>query len=140
MAIGLFLALILYLAYAPQPSLNPMEHTATIISETTAFKSESSEAFLGKAAIVDQLDLRNPNPAFINEAKLILSRAGLQVDVYPPEAVTISLYKDVSAKGYRLIVFRVHMGVNDEAGGKPVGLFTSESYSQFDYQVEQLRD
>jgi hypothetical protein len=136
--IGLFLILVLYLAFAPQP--NPMEHTATIISETTAFKSESSEAFLGKAAIVDQLGLKNPNPAFINEAKLILGRGGLQVDVYPPEAVTISLYKTISAKGYRLIVFRVHMGVNDEAGDKPVGLFTSESYNQFSYQVEQLRD
>jgi hypothetical protein len=32
------------------------------------------------------------------------------------------------------------MGVNEEAGDKPVGLFTSEPYSQFDYQVEQLRD
>jgi hypothetical protein len=32
------------------------------------------------------------------------------------------------------------MDVNDEAGDKPVGLFTSEPYSQFDYQVEQLKD
>jgi len=136
--IGLFMALVFYLAFAPQP--NPMEHTATIISETTVFKSESSEAFLGKAAIVDQLGLKNPNPAFINEAKLILGRGGFQVDVYPPEAVTISLYKTISTKGYRLIVFRVHMGVNDEASDKPVGLFTTEPYNQFDYQVEQLRD
>jgi hypothetical protein len=136
--IGLFLALVLYLAFAPQP--NPMEHIVTSSSGTTVFKSESSEAFLGKAAIVDQLGLRNPNQAFINEAKLILGRAGFQVDVYPPEAVTVSLYKTISARGYRLIVFRVHMGVNDEAGDKPVGLFTSEPYSQFDYQVEQLRD
>jgi hypothetical protein len=135
--VGLFLALILYLAFAPQPNLNPMEHIVTSSSGTTVFKSES---FLGKAAIVDQLGLRNPNPAFINEAKLILGRGGFQVDVYPPETVTISLYKTISTKAYRLIVFRVHMGVNDEAGDKPVGLFTSESYSHFDYQVEQLRD
>ena len=136
--IGLFMALVFYLAFAPQP--NPMEHTATIISETTTFKSESSEAFLGKAAIVDQLGLKNPNPVFINEAKLILGRASFQVDVYPPETVTVSLYKTISAKAYRLIVFRVHMGVNDEASDKPVGLFTTEPYNQFNYQVEQLRD
>jgi hypothetical protein len=133
--IGLFLAFFLYLAFAPQPS--SIEHTS---SGTTSIKSEPSKNFLGKAAIVDQLGLRNPNKAFINEAKLILGQAGFQVDVYPPESITVSLYKDISAKGYRLIVFRVHMGVNEESLDKPVGLFTTEPYSQFNYQVEQLRD
>jgi len=32
------------------------------------------------------------------------------------------------------------MDVNEEAGDKSAGLFTSEPYSQFDYQVEQLKD
>ena len=132
------MALILYLAFAPQPNL--MEHIVTSSSGTIVFKSESTEAFLGKAAIVDQLGLRNLNPAFINEAKLILGRGGFQVDVYPPEMVTVNLYKTISTKGYRLIVFRVHMGVNEEANDKPVGLFTTEPYSQFNYQVEQLKD
>ncbi|MGC8961489.1 MAG: hypothetical protein ACP5K1_03475 [Candidatus Bathyarchaeia archaeon] len=138
MGIGLFLAFVLYLAFAPQP--NPIEHGVTSGGGAKAFKSESREAFLGKAAIIDQLGLRNPNQAFINEAELILGRAGLQVDVYPPEAVTVSLYKTISAKGYRLIVFRIHMGVNDEALDKPVGLSTTEPYIQFNHQVEQLGD
>ena len=59
-------------------SLNPVEHIVTSNSGATVFKSESNEAFLGKAANVDQLDLRNPNPAFIDEAKLILDRQRLK--------------------------------------------------------------
>jgi hypothetical protein len=59
--------------------------------EQQFLKANLVKPFLGKAAIIDQLGLRNPNPAFINEAKLILSRAGFQVDVYPPEAVNCGL-------------------------------------------------
>jgi hypothetical protein len=55
-----------------------VEHIVTSNSGATVFKSESNEAFLGKAANVDQLDLRNPNPAFIDEAKLILDRQRLK--------------------------------------------------------------
>ncbi|MEM3506617.1 MAG: hypothetical protein QXT31_03060 [Candidatus Bathyarchaeia archaeon] len=130
--IGFFMALILYLAFAPIP--NPSQNNvSTIVTKTTSPKSS-------KAAIVDQLGLRYPNQAFINEAKIILSQAGFQVDVYPPEAVTVNLYKTISSKAYSLIVFRVHMGIDDEAIDKPTGLFTNEPYNQFGYQFEQLKD
>ncbi|MEM4649105.1 MAG: hypothetical protein QXP78_00370 [Candidatus Bathyarchaeia archaeon] len=132
-SIGFFIALILYLAFAPTP-------TSSQNNLFTSSVTKATSSILGKAAIVDQLGLRYPNQAFINEAKIILGRAGFQVDVYSPEAVTVNLYKTISTKAYRLIVFRVHMGVNDEAIDKPVGLFTSESYNQFKYQVEQLKD
>ncbi|MEM2902557.1 MAG: hypothetical protein QXO32_07515 [Candidatus Bathyarchaeia archaeon] len=138
-AIGLFLAFILYLAFAPQPGV--VERPEASSTATTPIQPGSTaETITRKAAIVDQLGLRHPNPSFIDEARLILERAGFQVDVYPPEAVTVSLYKTVSSKGYRVIVFRVHMGVNDQAPDRPVGLFTTESYSPFDYQLEQLKD
>ncbi|MEM3022982.1 MAG: hypothetical protein QW645_05590 [Candidatus Bathyarchaeia archaeon] len=127
MAIGLFFASILYLAFAPQPIPKGARGGAT-------------ESVSRRAAIIDQLGLRYPNKAFVEGAKGILTGAGLRVDVYPPEAVTVDLYKAISTRGYRLIVFRVHMGVNDEAIDKPVGLLTSEPHSQFKYQVEQLRN
>jgi len=138
-AIGLFLVFILYLAFAPQPGV--VERPEARISATTPVPPKSMvEVVSGKAAIVDQLALRHPNPSFTDEARLILEGAGFQVDVCPPEAVTVNLYKTVSAKGYRLAVFRVHMGVNDEAPDRPVGLFTAEAYSPFDHQLEQLKD
>lgn len=129
----LFSALIFYLAFSP-PTPSPPESS----TRTETYLEVSTEA--GRTAIVDQLGLRLPNQSFIDEAERILIEAGFQVDVYPPEEVTVGLYKGISAKGYRLIVFRVHMGVNEEAEGKPVGMFTAEPYNQFEYPVEQLRD
>ena len=52
----------------------------------------------------------------------------------------MNLYKAISTKGSHLIVFRVQMGIDDEAIDKPVCLFTSDPYSQFKYQIEQLRN
>ncbi|MEM3608641.1 MAG: hypothetical protein QW238_07240 [Candidatus Bathyarchaeia archaeon] len=136
-AIILFATLILYLAFSP-PSGGP---TPTASSTVTASSLGVSTGMgVGRAAIVDQLGLRMPNPSFLEEAEGILQRAGFQVDVYPHEEVTVNLYRGISAKGYSLIVFRVHMGVNDEAEDKPVGMFTAEPYNQFEYALEQLRD
>jgi hypothetical protein len=52
----------------------------------------------------------------------------------------MNLYASLSAHGYRLVVFRVHAGVNEEMKGHPVGLFTAEPYSQLKYPQEQLSD
>lgn len=66
--------------------------------------------------------------------------AGFDVDVYPPERVTVSLYASLPAQGYRLIVYRVHAGVSEELKGRPVGLFTTEPYSTLAYPQEQLTE
>ncbi|MEM4246009.1 MAG: hypothetical protein QW390_01795, partial [Candidatus Bathyarchaeia archaeon] len=109
-AIGLFLVLIFYLALAPVPNIST--HRITTDATTLKETRPGATTILGKAAIVDQLGLKSPNQPFIDEAKFTLERAGFEVDIYPPQAVTVNLYKTVSAKGYRLILFRVHMGVN----------------------------
>ncbi|MGC8849828.1 MAG: hypothetical protein ACP5K1_07130 [Candidatus Bathyarchaeia archaeon] len=136
-AIILFTMLVLYLAFSP-PSGGPTLTTSP--RGTASSMGASTETRAGRAAIVDQLGLRMPNPSFLGEAEDILRRAGFQVDVYPHDKVTVNLYREISAKGYSLIVFRVHMGVNDEAEDKPVGMFTAEPYNQFEYALEQLRD
>lgn len=70
---------------------------------------------LMKAAIVDQLSMLDPNQEFTKPAEDIMRQAGLNVDVYGPENVAVGLYATLSAEGYRLIVFRVHGGVNQQS-------------------------
>lgn len=57
-----------------------------------------------KAAIVDQLSLTQPNPAFAETATGILEDAGYLVDYYPGEAVTVEFYRDLPTHGYDLIL------------------------------------
>ncbi|MEM3061890.1 MAG: hypothetical protein QW265_05755 [Candidatus Bathyarchaeia archaeon] len=134
-ALAILMVLIVYLIVVPSPSQieeqgKPMPKTATT----------PTKAILGKAAIVDQLGLRMPNPGFIEQAKAIMEASGFKVDVYTHDQATVELYRSISAKGYKLIIFRVHMGVNDQAKDKPVGMFTSEPYSELEYTIEQLKD
>lgn len=93
-----------------------------------------------KAAIVDQLSGRIPNPQFIESASGIIRRAGLEVDIFGPESVTVDLYGKLSTHGYGLMLFRVHSGPNRGEQGQPVGLFTSERYDTSSYVLEQLTD
>ena len=61
-----------------------------------------------KAAIIDQLALTDPNPAFVKEATRELEDAGYRVDYVPPEAVTVDFYRALPKKGYHLIILRSH--------------------------------
>ena len=83
------------------------------------------------AAIVDQLALTQPNPAFAEAATSTLEQAGYVVDYYPGEQVTVDFYRSLPAKPYDLIILRVHSGLaRDE--GEPTGyvsLFTGEPFS-----------
>ena len=89
-----------------------------------------------RAAIIDQLSLTQPNPDFAEQATGLLERAGYAVDYYPGEQVTVDFYRDLPARGYRLIVLRTHSALateRDSATGDKtdkdyVGLFTSEPY------------
>jgi hypothetical protein len=67
-----------------------------------------------RATIVDQLSARFPNQEFTEEAEKTMQEAGLKVDIYAPEEVTVNLYATLPTHGYRLIIFRVHAGVNQE--------------------------
>jgi len=97
-----------------------------------------------KAAIVDQLSLTFPNQTFIETATNTLKQAGYTVDYYAGEEVTVEFYRNLPTHGYSIIILRVHSSAAELQGKEfvetPVGIFTSESYSQTKYVYEQLTD
>jgi hypothetical protein len=64
-----------------------------------------------RAAIVDQLSLTEPNPAFVDKATDMLEQAGYTVDYYPGEKVTVDFYRELPSLGYELLIMRVHSAV-----------------------------
>lgn len=92
-----------------------------------------------RAAIVDQLSLTQPNPAFVESATDMLEQAGYAVDYYPGEEVTVEFYRNFPAEPYELIIFRVHSALGREDGQPAdwVTLFTADSYRETWYVDEQ---
>ncbi len=90
---------------------------------------------LSKAVIIDGIALTKPNPKFIQGVKEILSQAGLEVDVYQGEKVTIELLRNIS--GYGLIILRVHSAIYKRYGF--LYLFSAEKYSAYKYISEQIQ-
>jgi hypothetical protein len=92
-----------------------------------------------KAAIVDQLALTFPSPAFVQDATSMLEGAGYAVDYYPGEEVTVKFYRDLPSHDYDLIIFRVHSArtVREGQPSDDVVLFTSELYEKARYVAEQ---
>lgn len=94
------------------------------------------------AAIIDQLSVTAPNPAFAEDATATLEAAGYEVDYYPGEEVAVEFYRELPYHEYDVLVFRSHAdrleAVDDR--GNPfdeVVLFTSEPYSTERYRNEQ---
>jgi hypothetical protein len=101
-------------------------------------QAPSPEGHPLKVVIVDELSAQFANPEFIETVQSIMSEEGLGVDVYGAKSVTVNLYGVLPSYGYRLILLRVHGGVNQQAEGHPVGLYTTEPYSELSYPQEQL--
>jgi len=99
-----------------------------------------------RAAIIDQLYLLEPDPAFIAEATQLLESYGFSVDVWQGAQVTVDLYRKLPSLGYRFILLRVHSGllVSLENGRETqldtTYLFTAENYTATRYVTEQLTD
>ncbi len=97
-----------------------------------------------KAAIVDQLDCVKPAPEFVEQAKGILEAYGFTVDIWRGDEVTVSLYRELPAHGYKLILFRAHLGVLCLVGESEViptettCLFTAEPYTTTRHVFDQL--
>jgi hypothetical protein len=107
-----------------------------IIPTQPATPTKSSK----RAAIVDQLSIHSPNQVFINATVNLMQQDGYAVDLFTQDSVTVGLYANLPSRGYQLIVFRVHAGVDQKMTGHPVGLFTTETYNQLAYPQEQLAD
>lgn len=88
---------------------------------------------MSRAVIIDGIGLTRPNHEFIQGVKEVLSRAGLSVDVYQGEQVTMDLLNNVG--GYGLIILRLHSAVDRDYGF--LYLFSTESYSSTKYLLEQ---
>ena len=94
-----------------------------------------------KAAIVDQLYTLYPNQVFVEQMTLELEAYGFRVDVWRGDAVTVDFYRKLPTYGYKLIIFRVHSGLQVEADeANRTWLFTSETYSETSHVIEQLTD
>ena len=99
-----------------------------------------------KAAIIDQLYIREPNPQFITEASRILESYGFVVDLWQGIDVTVDFYRELPALGYELIIFRVHSGLLLALEGEEViplektYLFTAENYTTTRHVTDQLTD
>lgn len=115
----------------------------------------AAEHPLLRAAILDQLSSRNPNPSFSQNATSILEEAGYDVDYYSSDEVTVALYRDLPAQDYHLVILRAHSAVPNkdltlptnvdpviierimDRIGDDVLLFTSEPYDGDAYLEEQ---
>jgi hypothetical protein len=83
-----------------------------------------------RAAIVDQLGATEPNPEFVSAASSLLSDGGYAVDYYPPESVSVGLYRTLQNRGYSFVIIRAHSTAT-AASGVTLGetlLFTNETY------------
>jgi len=87
-----------------------------------------------RAAVVDQLGLTQPNPAFVQAATSILEEAGYTVDYYPGEQVTVDFYRNLPSLGHKLVVLRIHSGPSTK--GDYLGLFTAEPYVETEHAAE----
>ena len=102
-----------------------------------------------RAAIVDQTGLSFPSESFIAEARSLMETAGYTVTYYPPEEVTISLYRSLPGRGYDLVLFQSHAtsevvvrGGQEASGEIPPGpfLFTTEPYEKQRHLALQMTD
>lgn len=102
-------------------------------SSTTIYK-----AIPYTAAIIDQLGITHPNATFIQNTKNTLTSAGFSVNYYNYSQITVDFYRQLPSKRYSLIILRVHSCVGEYT--RLTSLYTSESYSEWAYQLEQTRD
>ncbi len=80
------------------------------------------------AAIIDQLTIQQElaNPSFRINCTSILNSSGFEVEYYEGKDVTVNFYKDLSSKGSKIIILRVHSAVRNDTDY--VDLFTSEPF------------
>jgi len=95
-----------------------------------------------KAAIVDQLSLTFPNPAFVERATDILEQSGHDVDYFPGEAVTVRFFQGLPSRGYDFILLRSHSARVMDEGTKTddVALFTGEMIDLSYYSIVGVPD
>lgn len=99
-----------------------------------------------KAVIIDQLQLTQPGPEFISDARATLADAGYTVDYIAGEQVGVETYRMLASRDYDLVILRVHAGITTEVDAETgeaseeeyVSLFTNEKYDESKYPEDQM--
>lgn len=100
----------------------------------------------GKSAvIVDQLQLTQPDPQFVSDAREALGLAGYSVEYIAGDHVTVDTYRRLASHGYDLVILRAHAGITTEVDAETgqkteeeyVSLFTNEAYDPSKYSEDQ---
>jgi len=109
--------------------------------EPSAAPTPAGSAREPRAAIVDQLSLTEPDPAFVETATRQLEQAGYAVDYYPGEEVTVEFYRNLATLGHALVIFRVHsaLGRNGDRAADWVTLFTADAFDETRYPEEGVK-
>ena len=98
------------------------------------YPSQSQQRHAGlRAVLIDELSGTIPDPSFINQTQVSLSKAGYTLDYVAPADVTVEYFASLPLKGYDLILIRAHTTAWP-------AIITSEPYSSAHYQYEQLTD
>lgn len=119
---------------------------AGVVLPISCHTSDQGDNAQNRAAIVDQLYIREPNPEFITEATRILESCGFTVDLWQGAAITVDFYRKLPSMGYKFILLRVHSGLLVTLEGETVKeldttyLFTAENYTTTRYIADQLTD
>ena len=87
------------------------------------------------AVVIDQLSGVSAGSGLIASIVTMFGQRGIAPDVFLPGDITVSFYAGLAARGYNLIILRVHTGLGNEIS--PLGLFTNEPYDPNKYVVEQ---
>lgn len=110
-----------------------------LVAPTIQFNLENQTRYsasqISRAAIIDQLSSVQSGSDLIAWTVRTLQQRGIVVDVFLPGDVTVAFYASLAARGYGLIVLRVHTGLGNPSS--PIGLFTSEPYDPNRYVLEQ---
>jgi len=86
---------------------------------------------MSRAVIVDGIGFTRPNPSFIRGVREVLEGAGLGVDVYEGEDVTIDLLRRIG--GYGLLILRLHSAIDTKYGF--LYLFSAERFNKSEYET-----
>ena len=115
-------------------------------SRVTLAAANTPQLQLKSAAIVDQLDLTHPNPAFAQVATAILEQAGYTVAYFSGQQITVDFFRNLPGDHYDLIVLRVHLAFTiniDRSTGQRTSdeayasVFTNQPYSEMQYPEER---
>lgn len=89
--------------------------------------------FSMNAAIIDQLALEFPNPAFRQNITAMLVDYGFNVSYH--NDTDVDFFKSLARSNYGVIILRAHMALRDD--NSSVDIFTSELYDYAKYRDDQ---